>query len=318
MHVPTLQMLQENERKCHLKTTDMLHFISYSAFIFLFHRERPMFGTLILTDRCNLSCAHCKLSGYRNEIYSYEQVYSDMSAMYKRGVRILCLSGGEIALWEKSNRHTLRELVQTAKRMGFLYVILATNGTIPVDYGQADFVLISIDGTKKTHNRIRGNCYDDVLNTIRSKRTNKIVIYMAINKWNRHEIGEVCKLAQEEPSIRAVSFNFHTPFSGTQELLLSREEKKNCCQQIRRYMRENYPILNLKSCFPAIIEGNFRKPCRQMMVMDHGVEMKCNRCIREKGLCRFCGYFETAEVSSIFQGKISVLLDALHIYGKYL
>ena len=280
-----------------MKTTDMLHYIFYSAFIFLFHKERPMFGTLILTDRCNLSCVHCKLSGYRNEIYSFEEVCADMTLMYKKGVRILCFSGGEIALWENET-HTLKELIEIAKKMGFWYVILATNGTIPIDYGEADFILISVDGTRESHNRIRGNCYDDVLNTIQSRRSDRIVIYMAINKWNQHAIGEVCELAKREPSVRAVSFNFHTPFSGTEELLLDREEKIDCCQKIRQYMKAGYPILNLKSCFSTIAEGNFQKPCRQMMVMDHGEEMQCNRCIRQAGLCKSCGYFEAAEITA--------------------
>lgn len=73
--------------------------------------------------------------------------------MYQEGVRILCLSGGEIALWE-TNEHSIRELVDVARGIGFLYVALATNGTIPIDYGNADFVLVSIDGSREVHDLV--------------------------------------------------------------------------------------------------------------------------------------------------------------------
>jgi len=237
--------------------------------------------------------------------------------MYKRGVRILCFSGGEIALWEKEG-HSVIKLVEKAKEIGFLHVTLATNGTIPIDYGEADLVLVSVDGSKDTHNRIRGNTYDKILENIHHSKSDKIIIYMAINKWNQREIGEVCELAKAEPNIRAVSFNFHTPFPGTEELALSRKEKAKCCSVILHYMNKGYPVLNLRSCFPYLVKGNFTKPCRQLMAVDLGEELLCNRCIREPGLCKNCGYFETAEIALMFQGKVSVLMDAFQTYRKYL
>jgi MoaA/NifB/PqqE/SkfB family radical SAM enzyme len=300
-----------------MKKKDMLQLAFHSFIIFFLKRKQPLFGTLILTDQCNLFCRHCKLHNYNEKEYTFEQLCKDMSNMYKRGVRILCLSGGEIALWE-NEEHTVKELVGIAKKMGFLYVTLATNGTIPIDYGDADFVLVSIDGSRESHNRIRGDSYDRALSNIRAAKPDKIVIYMTINKWNKHEIGEVCRLAKNEANIRAVSFNFLTPFPGTEELALSQDEKESCSRQICSYMEAGYPILNLKSCLPYLVEGTFPKPCEQMMVLDHGEELLCNRCIKEPGLCRECGYFETAEISMMFQGKITVITDALKTYRKYL
>ena len=86
--------------------------------IFLLQRNTPLFATMILTNRCNLSCRHCVL--HKNleadePRYTFEQVVFDMKKLYKRGVRILCLFGGEIALWE-TKEHTIREIVAQAKK----------------------------------------------------------------------------------------------------------------------------------------------------------------------------------------------------------
>ena len=303
-----------------MKRTDAVRLLFHGIRIFLTKRDTPFFATLILTDQCILSCQHCCLHNYRcedKEIYSFEQVCADMREMYQDGVRILCLSGGEIALWE-TNEHSIRELVDAAREIGFLYVALATNGTIPIDYGNADFVLVSIDGAREVHDLIRGKTYDRILENIRKRENDKIVIFMDINHINQREIANVCQLAKDEPNIRAVSFNFHTPFSGTEELALSFEEKKRCIQEIRELMKEGYPVLNLRSCFHYLLNNDFPKPCRQLMVMDFSKRLLCNRCIEEEGLCAKCGYFETAEIAMMFRGKINVIMDAFLTYRKYL
>ena len=85
---------------------------------FLLQRNTPLFATMILTNRCNLSCRHCVLHNNLEADepkYTFEQVVLDMKKLYKRGVRILCLSGGEIALWE-TKEHTIREIVEEAKK----------------------------------------------------------------------------------------------------------------------------------------------------------------------------------------------------------
>lgn len=288
--------------------------------IFLFQRNTPLFATMILTDRCNLSCSHCVLHHNLEADeprYTFEQIVFDMKKLYKRGVRILCLSGGEIALWE-TKEHTISEIVAQAKKIGFVYVALATNGTIDIDYGKADFILISVDGSPEIHDSIRGTSYQKIIENIRKNPSDNKFIFMEINQINKNEIRSVCELARDEANIKAVSFNFHTPFAGTADLALSREEKKDCCIQLCQLMKDGYPVLNLKSCFPYIVENNFKKPCRQLMVMDKGEEIICNRCVKEKGLCGNCGYFETAEVSMIFKGNVKVWLDAVRVYGRLL
>ncbi len=53
------------------------------------------------------------------------------------------------------------------KKIGFVYVTLVTNGTININYGKADFILISVDGSPKTHDSIRGPSYQKIIENIR-------------------------------------------------------------------------------------------------------------------------------------------------------
>lgn len=299
-----------------MKISNLLYFLSFGFNTVVFKRKKPLFATLILTDKCNLSCKHCRLSNINSEIYSYKQIKKDMQQLYQMGVRVLCFSGGESLLW-KDNGKTVEDLILEAKEIGFLFVTVATNGTMPIDLREADFVLVSIDGSRDIHNLIRGNNFDKILNNIRNSNTDKIFAFMAINKLNKSEIQNVCEIVINEKNIRAVSFNFHTPFHGTEELTLNTMEKKQCCDVINDMISKNIPVLNLKSCFAYIIQNKFPVPCYQMVVMENGELLNCNRCIKEKDLCSRCGYFMTAEYSLIFAGKIRVIFEALRTYMKF-
>ena len=112
-----------------------------------------------LIRRCNLTCMHCySLSADKNfpgEMTTHEifQVMDDLKAFR---VPVLILSGGEPLL-----HPDIFEISTRAKAMGF-YVGLSTNGTLidedliervaAVGY---DYVGISIDGLRETHDRFR-------------------------------------------------------------------------------------------------------------------------------------------------------------------
>lgn len=82
---------------------------------------------------------------------------------------------------------------------------------------------------------------------------------MAINQLNKDKVFPVCRWPGGA-NVRAVSFNFHTPLPDTRELALTREEKAAVCQQLEGLMREGYPIFNLRSAFPYLIENTFPTP----------------------------------------------------------
>ena len=289
---------------------------AFSLKTILFKRKDPILGTIIVTDKCNLHCRHCSVNNITAIIHPYGQIRKEMQRLYDMGIRILFFCGGETLLWKDGDR-TLRDLVTEAKAMGFLIVNIVTNGTHPIDLPEADLILLSLDGDKKSHNEIRGDTYDRIMENVRNATADNICFYMAINQINKDHIRDVCRTAMDEKNVRAVSFNFHTPYPDTKDLALSREEKAKCCAVIEQMMKEGAPVFNLKNAFPYIIENTFPTPCHQCVVIENGRLSTCGRCIDVPGLCEKCGYFFVAEYTLLFSGNPKIIVEMLRTYLKY-
>ena len=299
-----------------MKISSFLRFATFGVKTILTRGKKPILGTVIITDRCNLKCKHCSVNNVTAIMHPYQQVKKEMEQLYQMGVRILFFCGGETFLW-KDGEKTLRDLVIEAKQMGFLIVNVVTNGTFPIDLPEADLILLSLDGDKARHNEIRGDTYDKIMENVRNATADNICFYMAINQINKDAVRDVCLTARDTKNVRAVSFNFHTPYPDTRSLALSREEKATCCEVIKQMMKEGVPVFNLKSAFPYLIENKFPTPCHQCVVIENGKVSICGRCIDIEGLCQECGYFFVAEYTLLFRGNLKVIFEMLTTYLKY-
>lgn len=271
-----------------MKFSSFLHFAAFGVKTILFRGKKPILGTVIITDKCNLKCKHCSVNNITAIMHPYEKVKGEMEQLYQMGVRILFFCGGETFLWRDGDK-TLRDLVIEAKRMGFLIVNTVTNGTFPLDLPEADLILLSVDGNREKHNLIRGDTYDKIMENVKNATSDNICFYMAINQLNKETVRDVCIAARDTKNVRAVSFNFHTPYPDTRELALTKEDKAACCEVIKQMMKEGAPVFNLKSAFPYLIENKFPTPCHQCVVIEDGKVSVCGRCIDVPGLCEECG-----------------------------
>lgn len=299
-----------------MKISSFLHFAGFGIKTILFRKKDPILGTVIVTDKCNLHCKHCSVNNITAIIHPYEQIKGEMQQLFDMGIRILFFCGGETFMWRDGDR-TLRDLVKEAKAMGFLIVNVVTNGTFPIDLPEADLILLSLDGDCERHNAVRGDTYDTIMKNIAAATSDNICFYMAVNKINKDAIRDVCHTARDTKNVRAVSFNFHTPYPDTRELALTRDEKKECCDIIRHMMKEKVPVFNLKSAFPYIIDNSFPTPCHQCVVIENGKVSVCGRCIEIPGLCDECGYFFVAEYTLLFRGNLRIIFEMLGTYLKY-
>ncbi len=159
-----------------------------------------------LVRRCNLSCKHCySISAdvdFPGELDT-QQVFSVMDDLRAFGVPVLILSGGEPLL-----RPDIFDISQRAKAMGF-YVGLSTNGTL-IDEGLIDrvaavgydYVGISIDGMRDTHDRFRQKrgAFDASLRGIRLCRDAGIKVGMRFTPTqdNAHELPALLELMEHE------------------------------------------------------------------------------------------------------------------------
>ncbi|MCR5803236.1 MAG: radical SAM protein [Clostridia bacterium] len=299
-----------------MKMSSFMYFARFGLKTLFTKSEKPILGTVIVTDKCNLHCKHCSVNNITAVIRPYEKVKKEMKTLYDMGIRILFFCGGETFLWNDSGKN-LRDLVIEAKQMGFLIVNVVTNGTFKIDLPEADLILLSLDGDRERHNIIRGDTYDTIMENISHATADNICFYMAINKFNKEAVADVCQLAKNTKNVRAVSFNFHTPYPDTRELKLSVDEKREICEVIKDQMKKGAPVFNLKSAFPYLIENKFPTPCKQCVVIENGKISTCGRCIDIPGLCDECGYFFVAEYTLLFSGNLKVIFEMLRTYLKY-
>jgi hypothetical protein len=182
---------------------------------------------------------------------------------------------------------------------------------------QVKSVLDDIPGIGPTRRKALMKTFQSLEN-IRNATASNICFYMAINQINKDYVDHVCRLARDTDHVKAVSFNFHTPYPDTKELALSKEEKAKCCDTIKRMMDEGCPGFNLKSAFPYLIENKFPTPCHQCLVIEDGKISTCGRCIEVPGLCEQCGYFFVAEYTLLFRGNVKIIFEMLRTYLKYI
>jgi len=159
-----------------------------------------------LIRRCNLTCKHCySISAdidFEGELNT-DEVFAVMDDLKAFHVPVLILSGGEPLL-----RPDIFEISRRAKDKGF-YVGLSTNGTLidetMIDRVAAvgyDYVGISIDGIRETHDRFRRKqgAFDASMHAIRLCRDRDIKVGMrfTLTQDNAHELPELLELMEAE------------------------------------------------------------------------------------------------------------------------
>jgi heme d1 biosynthesis radical SAM protein NirJ len=171
-------------------------------------RPRPSGPVVIwnLIRRCNLACKHCYSisadTDFPGEL-STAQVFSVMDDLKAFGVPVLILSGGEPLL-----RSDIYDIAARAMNEGF-YVGLSTNGTL-IDASNTghiantgfDYVGISLDGIKDTHDRFRrmAGAYDRSLAAIRLCRDAgiKVGVRFTVTQDNQHDLPALLDLVERE------------------------------------------------------------------------------------------------------------------------
>jgi heme d1 biosynthesis radical SAM protein NirJ len=173
-----------------------------------------------LVRRCNLTCKHCYSisadTDFPNELNT-RQVFEVMDDLKRFRVPVLILSGGEPLL-----RPDIFDIAHRAKEMGF-YTALSTNGTL-IDEGiidriaavDFDYLGISIDGIKETHDRFRRKegCFEESMHGLRLCRDRgiKVGLRFTMTQDNAEELPQLLDLMDEE---RINKFYFsHLNYAG--------------------------------------------------------------------------------------------------------
>ena len=257
-----------------------------------FNRHIPIFGSADVTNRCNLKCRHCYWWVNREaqrELSSDEWRNAVKKNFIEKGVISITLAGGEPLL----RPDVIEAIIQEMK---WRTVSIVTNGTLPlIDFGVGYF--ISIDGTEKIHDIIRGmSLYEKVKQNVINHPGVDVFINMTINKLNYECVEEV--VHDWYGYARGLTFQFHTPFSYDDELWLPYGRLRD--QTIDKILRikEDYPdfIANTSKqlnlfrdgewtlCCPKWFfvnldaSGRTKRSCVISSADENGIEPICERC----------------------------------------
>jgi radical SAM protein with 4Fe4S-binding SPASM domain len=187
--------------------------LSYGEFSKLIHQKAiservPISGSIEVTARCNLSCAHCYINipvadkDARRMELNYQEWCSIIDQMMGEGCLWLLLTGGEPFV-----RHDFLDIYTYAKRNGLLITIF-TNGTLITPY-IADYlaewkpfsVEISVYGyTKETYESVTGipGSYERCIQGIHHLLDRKIPLKLKtmVMTINHHEIRDIKNWAE--------------------------------------------------------------------------------------------------------------------------
>lgn len=184
----------------------------------LFGLPRNFFGSIDVTQKCNLRCQHC---------YFYEHEQPERGLGVDEWVRLL-------ESWKRSRSRWSfpffqcswvggepllhPEIIDRCRRY-FRYNLVVTNGTIPLpDWPDVDFY-VSIDGDEQAHEALRGKpgIYRRIKANVAAARRERVTISCCLTRHNAHAIEALVK--EWSPLASGFTFDFYTPTTGVEDPL---------------------------------------------------------------------------------------------------
>ena len=285
--------------------------LTYLARHHLLGTDAPLIRGLVLTNRCNLHCRHCDVATRGALDLTFEEVTTAVTAFYGAGGRCLYLEGGEPFLW-RDGPYRLEDIVDFAHGLGYLTVIVYTNGTLPL-HTAADTVFVSIDGLPATHDSLRGTSFERIIGNIRESPHASLFVNFTVNSVNRHELLAFCELAEGEDAIRGIFFYLHTPYYGHDALELDAVERRRVLTELLSLSRD-HRLLNTRAGLRAALRNDWARPMNVCTVFEKGTLYECCRNVGDPELCRQCGYLSYAEIGQVMRLRPSAIVNALKYF----
>jgi MoaA/NifB/PqqE/SkfB family radical SAM enzyme len=226
----------------------------------IFHVKQPIYGSVDVNNVCNLHCTHCYWWLNRKEdekdmtVENWRKIIKDV--FNKQRIFVTTLVGGEPALRPDIIELFCKEMPRR--------VCVVTNGTFPLKrYNGLYFYWVSLDGTEKVHDSIRGkgayaktkkNIMDYISGPGRYGKPawKDIWITMTINSQNYMTVEDLVE--EWHDKVNKIGFQFHTPFAKGDPLMLPFGESRK--QVVDK-------IIELKKKYPSFIVN----PVKQLLLM---------------------------------------------------
>lgn len=269
-----------------------------------FGRRKPLQSVLFATNGCNSTCRHCIHCTQQEAAYymPIDKIGQHLDYCLAQGARILDIEGVRLLHWQDGERKA-NDIFQLAKDKGFY----STSTMIPAaDYAawkalnvRADVLWVSIMG---------------IADCSRLEDLQEASLYMVINSQNYQELPAVLTFVQQHPAIRQIAFNFHTPFAGSEQLALSKEQRKEVIEQLIAYKRKGHRIMNSVSGLKNMLTLHFKRHC-WICNFIYCDGRRSPQCIdnMSSGICEQCGFSMAGEMNAVFNMKPDTILAGIEL-----
>ncbi len=197
-----------------------------------------------ITNRCNLRCRMCDIPSGKIEELSTDQWKKAINDSSRLGAQTVVFSGGEPLL-----REDIFELIFFAKKNN-LNACVTSNGCLideqaasRLSASGANVVNISIEGTKGTHDYLRGSgSFDKAISALANLRKYKIeaTIASTVSRYNYEDLLYVLEIAGEcgATTVRLQPFNaiFLKDYARAGEFLIDKREIPKIEDLIQRFI----------------------------------------------------------------------------------
>jgi len=243
------------------------------------------FAEVDVTDNCNLRCKHCYhfqgKDDFKTQELSLHVWEKRFNELYRSGMRHILLVGGEPAL-------RIDVLMVADKVFPFVWVI--TNGTIKIPEEFNHRLFVSIDGSGKTNDSIRGKgVFSKVVKNYSGDK--RVVINMTIARGNYKELEDVVRIAKENGfngvvcNICAGGTNVSFP------MVVGKKERETIIRELKR-VKTLYPkdFLLSKAMIKWYEYPDHRDSCHWGdEVLHFDVSWNRRRCFGNNADCSNCG-----------------------------
>lgn len=288
----------------------------YYAGAKFFNNKPPILAGMKLTHRCTLKCRQCPYWQRPVPDLRWVQVKEILPDLFRRGIRILILEGGEPLLWRDRDKG-INDIVSEAQKY-FYCVGVTTNGTLPLNVS-TDIIWVSIDGLRETHDSLRGKSFKKIIENIKNSVHPKIYANITINRLNRGEIPELVRFLA--PVVKGITVQFFYPYPESEDLLLTWQERVEILDELINLKKEGLPVSDSVPALEALKENKWS--CEPWMIANvepdgtynQGCYLK-NRTVDDNP-CTLCGFAAHTEISMAYQLNFRAIMAGKEILGIF-
>ena len=286
--------------------------LSYGFRTLVLRRQLPYLFGIVVTDKCNLDCFYCESKNSGRTHFTWDQARATLRDAYARGHRSLYFTGGEPMVWEDAG-HVLADLVAFSRELGYHDVFIFTNGTLPLDVPNCNYI-VTIDGPRDVHDRIRANTYDLILRNVAHAATRAVFASITFSKANVDCLEAFVRDVHATRLFRGISFNLLTHWPDILATHgLDPAQRLRLLDDLWRLKQDGYPSVLSRAAYRALRANDWKRPIPQIELATSDRVFTCCRDVDNPSICENCGYANCVEVSQMLALRPSALWQVLRV-----